>query len=174
MTGKVESGAGAATVDQPSMAMSGEHKGSTADWLFCRAGSHQFALPVPHVIETMRMLPIESLAGAPPMVRGLCIIRGAPTPVVDSALMFNDRPIQCERLVTVRTGKRTIAFATEAVLGVRTIEAHELEQLPPLLSNVQTIAAMSALDGELVFFLQIARVVPDDVLDRCTAEGMQV
>jgi purine-binding chemotaxis protein CheW len=174
MTGKVESGAGAATVDQPSMAMSGGYIGSTADWLFCRAGSHLFALPVSHVVETMRMLPIESLAGAPPVVRGLCIIRGAPTPVVDPALMLNDRSAQCERLVTVRTGKRTIAFATEAVLGVRTIAAHELEQLPPLLSNVQTIAAMRALDGELVFFLQIARVVPDDVLDRCAAEGMQL
>ena len=173
MTGEVESGTGAATVDRPSMAMSDAHEGSTAKWLFCRAGSHQFALPVPHVIETMRMLPIESLAGAPPMVSGLCIIRGAPTPVVDSALMFNDRPTQCERLVTVRTGKRTIAFATEAVLGVRTIQAHELAQLPPLLSGVETVAAMRALDGELVFFLQIARVVPDGVLDRCTAEGNQ-
>jgi len=174
MTGNVESSAGAATVDQPPIAMSGERKGSSADWLLCRAGSHQFALPVPQVIETMRMLPIEPLAGAPPMVRGLCIIRGAPTPVVDSALMFDDQPTQCERLVTVRTGKRTIAFATEAVLGVLAIRADELEQLPPLLSNVQTIAAMRALDGELVFLLQIARVIPDDVLDRCTAEGMQV
>jgi purine-binding chemotaxis protein CheW len=173
MTGKVESGTGAATVDQPSMAMSDEHKGSAADWLFCRARSHQFALPLPHVIETMRMLPIESLAGAPPMVRGVCVIRGAPTLVVDSALMFNDPPTLCERLVTVRTGKRTIAFATEAVLGVRTIQGHELAQLPPLLGNVQTIVAMRALDGELVFFLQVARVVPDDFLDRCTAEGMQ-
>ena len=174
MTGKVESSTGAATVGQPSVAVNGEHKGCTADWLLCRVGSHQFALPVPQVIETMRMLPIEPLVGAPPMVRGLCIIRGAPTPVVDSASMFDDQPTQYERLVTVRTGKRTIAFATEAVLGVRAIRADELEQLPPLLSDVQTIAAMRALDGELVFLLQIARVIPDDVLDRCTAEGMQV
>jgi purine-binding chemotaxis protein CheW len=174
MTGNIESSADTATVDQPSMAVSGAHKGSTADWLLCRVGSHQFALPVPQVIETMRMLPIEPLVGAPPIVRGLCIIRGAPTPVIDSALMFDDRPTQCERLVTVRIGKRTVAFATEMVLGVRAIRADELEQLPPLLSNVQTIAAMRALDGELVFLLQIARVISDEVLDQCTVEGMQV
>jgi purine-binding chemotaxis protein CheW len=173
MTGGVDSSGAAATVDPPAVSMRGEHKCSTADWLLCRAGSHQFALPVSHVIETMRMLPIESLVGAPPMVRGLCIIRGAPTPVVDSALIFDDHPTRCERLVTARTGKRTIAFATEAVVGVRSITADELEQLPPLLSNVQTIAAVRPLDGELVFLLQIARVVPDEVLDRCTAEGMR-
>jgi purine-binding chemotaxis protein CheW len=174
MTGRVDSSMGAATVEPPSVGTSGEHNDSITDWLLCRDGAHQFALPVPHVIETMRMLPIKSLAGAPPMVRGICIIRGAPTPVVDSALMFNEPPTQSERLVTVRTGKRTIAFAAQAVLGVQTIGADALERLPPLLSNVQTIAAMRALDGELVFLLQTARIIPDDVLDRCAVEGMQV
>jgi purine-binding chemotaxis protein CheW len=171
MTGSVDS---SVTVVPASVPAGREHQSSITDWLLCRDGPHQFALPVTHVIETMRMLPIRSLAGAPPMVRGICIIRGAPTPVIDSALMFNDRPSQCQRLVTVRTGRRTIAFATQAVLGVEAIRADALERLPPLLSNVQTIAAVRALDGELVFLLQIARIIPDDVLDRCTVEGMQV
>jgi purine-binding chemotaxis protein CheW len=174
MTGRVDSNTGAVTVGPPSVPVSSEHQCSITDWLLCRDGPHQFALPVPHVIETMRMLPIRSLAGAPPMVRGICIIRGAPTPVIDSALMFNDHPSQCQRLVTVRTGRRTIAFATQAVLGVGAIRADAVERLPPLLSNVQTIAAMRALDGELVFLLQIARIIPDDLLDRCIVEGMQV
>jgi purine-binding chemotaxis protein CheW len=174
MASRVDSSTGAATLDPPSVGTNSEHNGCITDWLLCQDGSHQFALPVPHVIETMRMLPIKSLAGAPPMVRGICIIRGAPTPVVDSALMFNEPPAQCERLVTVRTGKRTVAFATQAVLGVQVISADALQRLPPLLSNVQTIAAMRALDGELVFLLQIARIVPDDVLDRCAVEGMPV
>jgi purine-binding chemotaxis protein CheW len=171
MTGSVDS---SVTVGPSSVPASREHQCSITDWLLCRDGPHQFALPLPHVIETMRMLPIRSLAGAPPMVRGICVIRGAPTPVIDSALMFNDRPSQCQRLVTVRTGRRTIAFATQAVVGVEAIRADALERLPPLLSNVQTIAAVRALDGELVFLLQIARIIPDDVLDRCTVLGMQV
>jgi purine-binding chemotaxis protein CheW len=173
MTSKVESRTGGAMLGALSGATSSESESPPTHWLLCQAGAHQFALPVPQVIETMRMLPIESLAGAPPMVRGLSVIRGAPTPVVDSALMFDDQPADCERLVTVRTGDRTIAFATESVLGVRTIAANELQRLPPLLSNVQTIAAMKTLDEQLVFFLQVARVVPEHVLDRCLAEGMQ-
>ena len=71
-------------------------------WLLCRAGSHCFALPMPHVIEIMRMLPIKSLVGAPPQVRGLCIIRGTPVPVIDAGLLFDEQGSSCERLVTVR------------------------------------------------------------------------
>jgi purine-binding chemotaxis protein CheW len=169
MASEVESSTGVTTLGQPSAATSGEDKSTATYWLLCRAGSHQLALPVPKVIETMRMLPIEPLAGAPPMVRGLCIIRGAPAPVVDTALVFDN--CHCERLVTVRTGERTIAFAMDSVLGVQAIRAEELERLPPLLSNVQMIAGVKALDEELVFFPHTARILPDDILDRCIAEG---
>ena len=105
------------------------------------------------------------------MVRGLCVIRGVPTPVVDTTLLFDEQPAHCDRLVTIRTGKRTIALAAEAILGVQAIRTQDLEQLPPLLSGIKTIAAMKLLDEELVFFLHAARVVPDEVLDRCLAEG---
>ena len=50
----------------------------------------------------------------------------------------------------------TYSLCVMAVLG-----AHELGQLPPLLRNVETIAAINALDEELVFFLHTARIVPD-------------
>jgi len=90
---------------------------------------------------------IDPLVGSgPPMVRGLCIIRGAPVPVIDAALLFDERSTRCERLVTVRTGERTIAFAAEAVLGVEAIRPQALQQLPPLLRNVETIAAITTLD----------------------------
>ena len=154
-----------------SSATSGDDASDTGFWLLCRAGSHRFALPMPHVIENMRMLPIESVAGAPPVVRGLCIIRGAPVPVVDAALLFEDRSARCERLVTVRTGSRTIAFAAEAVLGVHAITAQALEQLPPLFRNVESIAAVATLDEELVFFLHTARIIPDDFLVDSNADG---
>ena len=56
---------------------------SSASWLLCRAGARLCALPLQNVMETMRLLPIEPVAGAPRSVLGLCPIRGAPVPVVD-------------------------------------------------------------------------------------------
>jgi purine-binding chemotaxis protein CheW len=142
-------------------------------WLLCRAGSHCFALPMPQVIEIMRMLPIKSLVGAPPQVCGICIIRGAPVPVVNAGLLFDETGKRCERLITVRTGDRTIAFATEAVLGVETIRGDALEELPPLLHNIGALAAIAALDEELVFFLRAARIIPDDFCVDHLAIGAQ-
>src|SRR5579864_4751234 len=51
--------------------------------LFVRAGAHMCALALSNVAEIMRPLPIAPLAGAPEIVRGLSVIRGAPVPVVD-------------------------------------------------------------------------------------------
>ena len=59
------------------------------------------------------------IAGAPPYVRGLCIIRGTPVPVVDAGLLISNQATQSGRLVTIRAGDRTIALQVEAVLGVR-------------------------------------------------------
>jgi purine-binding chemotaxis protein CheW len=41
------------------------------------------AVPLTHVIETMRPLPIQQLAGVPSFIKGVAIVRGIATPVVD-------------------------------------------------------------------------------------------
>ena len=138
-------------------------KGHGADlWLLCKAGSHRFALPMANVIETMRMLPVEAVSGPPRLVCGLSIIRGAAVPVIDTARLFDDESARYERLVTVRAGKRTVAFAASAVLGVQRIPDSEHEELPPLMRDAEAIAATTRLDEELVFLLRAARALPHD------------
>ena len=51
--------------------------------LVVMVGARACAIPLDHVAETMRPLPIEPVAGTPGFVRGVSVIRGAPTPVVD-------------------------------------------------------------------------------------------
>jgi len=155
------------------MTMGSEKRRAPATWLLCRAASHHFAIPMQHIVETMRMLPVEKVVGCPPIVCGFCVIRGAPTPVIDAALLFDVRPGQCERLVTVRTGTRTIALATEAVVGVWKMAEDELGDLPPLLGDAEAIAGLTTLDRHLVFLLRAARIIPDDVLDQLDAAGAQ-
>lgn len=142
-------------------------------WLLCRAASHHFALPMQHVVETMRMLPVEPVAGCPPIVCGLSVIRGVPTPVIDAALLFDDQPGERGRLVTLRTGKRTIALAMQAVVGVWERADDELDDLPPLLGNAEAIAGLTTLDRQLVFLLCAARIIPDAILDPLNVAGAQ-
>ena len=142
-------------------------------WLLCRAGAHLCAIPIADVIETMRLLPIEAVSGAPPYVRGLAIIRGAPVPVIDTGLLVGEQATRCTRLVTIRTGTRTVALAAEAVEGVSAIAPDKLGQLPPLLraGASETIEAIGMLDAELILFLRTARIVPDEALDRLEFAG---
>jgi purine-binding chemotaxis protein CheW len=141
-------------------------------WLLCRAGA-QYAIPLEHVIEILRTLPIEAVSGAPRYVRGLCIIRGSAVPVVDTGLLIGSQATKCERLVTIRTGSRTIALAAETVLGIRAIGADKLNGLPPLLRDAasETIAAIGILDAELLFFLRTTLMVTEELLDRLDAGG---
>jgi purine-binding chemotaxis protein CheW len=113
----------------------------------------------------MRPLPIEPLAGAPPFVLGLSLIRGIATPVVDVGALVGAKDSPAfTRFVTLRlTDRRPVALAVEAVLGTRTLRGLGLSELPPLLrdANPHLIASIGALDRELLTVLETARLVPD-------------
>jgi purine-binding chemotaxis protein CheW len=152
-------------------AVASNEAGSKA-WLLCRTRKMLCALPIEHVIEVMRTLAVEQFVGAPKFVRGLSVIRGVPVPVVDLGLIICGESIRGALLVTVREGARTIALAVDQVIGITAIEAHDFGRLPPLLHEAaaETVAAIAALDGELVVLLRTARLVPEDVLARLDAE----
>ncbi len=50
----------------------------------------------------------------------------------------------------------------------------DLDDLPPLLADVEAIAGLTTLDQQLVFLLRAARIIPDDILDQLNAAGAQV
>lgn len=134
--------------------------------LLCRAGSSLCALPLEHVVEIMRILPIESIAHAPSFVLGLSIIRGTPTPIVDTALLCSGRTAPFHRLVIVSAGTRIVALAVDNVLDVRAIGTDE--SLPPLLGEAASdvISTIGRLDAALLLFLSAARIVPDELFER--------
>jgi len=133
--------------------------------LICRVRKRLCALPLEHVIETLRPLPVEPVAGAPAFVRGLSVIRGMPLPVVDAARLFGDEDAQPERFVTLVAGTRRIALAVDSVLGVRSISRDALHALPPLLHEAgdDVIASIGLLDAELLLVLRSARLLPAEL-----------
>jgi purine-binding chemotaxis protein CheW len=157
--------------NRPAALAVGAGEADRTSWLLCRAGAVLCALPTEQVSEIMRLLPIEQIAGAPEYVRGLTVIRGAPTPVVDLGRVIGDQTTQCTRLVALRAATGTIALAVEAVIGIAAIDAAALGQLPPLLRDAATVSAIATLDTELIVFLRATRLVPEDLLARLRADG---
>lgn len=134
--------------------------------LLCRLGSYRCALPLGHVLETMRPLPVEPLAGAPDFVTGLAVIRGLPTPVVDLARLLNEQTGQPGRFVSLRVHDRQVAVAVDEVEGIFPLQPSA--QLPPLLSQArpQAISAMGQLDSHLLLVLQTGSLVPPSVWEQ--------
>jgi purine-binding chemotaxis protein CheW len=132
--------------------------------LVCRVRSRLCALPLAHVVETMRPLPVEPLPSTLPFVSGIAIIRGVPVPVVDagSALGINEPP-RPARFVSLRVEGRVVAMAVEGVVGVRELAAEALGELPPLLRDVgpQVVSAIGVLDAAFLVVLRVARILPD-------------
>jgi purine-binding chemotaxis protein CheW len=138
------------------------------EMLVVSAGRRAFGIPLPCVREILRPLPIEVLAGSPPFVRGLSMIRGAMVPVVDLLAFLTGLPDTAERarLTVLSVGDRRVAIAVDGVVGVRTIEAGSLAELPPLLRDVgaDSIDSIGTLDGQFLLVLRNARVLPESLL----------
>jgi purine-binding chemotaxis protein CheW len=154
--------------------MNGAPQADAALWLVCRAGTVLCALPIAHVVEVMRSLPVEPLAGAPDYVRGVSIIRGMPVAVVDASQIIGNVAGHPTRLIAVRTGARLTALAVDGVVGISAMAAAQFTQLPPLLGDTarDTVAAIGAHDGALLVCLQSGRLIPEDVAARLDVMGI--
>jgi purine-binding chemotaxis protein CheW len=135
--------------------------------LIVTIGTRACAIPVQDVVETMRPLPIESIAGMPGFIRGVSVIRGTPVPVVDlgALLQASDRSDTCGRFVTVKIGERRVAVAVDGVVGLRNLDLTQIGELPPLLraSDPGVIDAIGTCDAQLLMVLRSVRIVPDEV-----------
>ncbi len=134
--------------------------------LLCRVGGPTCLVPLVHVVETMRPLPIRALANAAPFVSGVAIVRGAATMVVDAARLLAAPATgrAASRFVLLRVGPRRIALAVDEVVGIRDVASAALATLPPLLRAMSTeaLTAIGTLDDELTVVLRATKLVPDE------------
>jgi purine-binding chemotaxis protein CheW len=133
--------------------------------LVARARAVSCAMPLAHVVEIMRPLPIDPIAKAPSFMLGVAIVRGSPTPVIDcGAFIQESAQPEHTRWASVRCGERTAVLAFEAILGVRELPVLS-DDLPPLLSGApsELLAGLALLDRKLLLVLHGGRLVPDEV-----------
>ena len=135
-----------------------------------RAGSLLCALHLDEVIETLRPLAVRPLAGTPPFVLGVTIMRGVPAPVIDVARLLGGEQADVARFVAVRTERGPVAFATGPVLGIRPADTgtrieHGTAGPGLAIAGASTalVAGVATLDAEPLLLLQSLRVVPDEV-----------
>lgn len=138
--------------------------------LLARVGSQIAAIPLPHVVETMRPLPIERLEGDFAFVKGIAIVRGQPLPVVDLRLVLCGTATEPgRRFVTVRIGERSVVLLVDDVMGFRELDHGSFDRMPPLLEGrSDVVSGIGTLDQRLVVLLQGSRRLHEEV-DRALA-----
>jgi purine-binding chemotaxis protein CheW len=157
---------------------------SGREGLLVLAGEHACLIPLAHVIETMRALPVRSLADAPSFVKGLSLVRGSPVPVVDlAAVLGATAASRTPRFVTLRvgggraSGGRVVALEVDAVREVVGGGAVRAVEMPALLRRASTevVAAVGAHDAALLVVLDGSRVLTEEAWRRLESarEGVQ-
>jgi len=143
--------------------------------LLVRAGGRLCTLPLQHVEETMRPLPCETLPDVPTFVRGVSIVRGEPTPIVDLCELLGDDENGCTgRLVVLRTDDtRRVGLLVDDVLGIRDGKSLSTAELPPLLHEAlpDVVQTLARLDEHLLTVLRTGSLIPEDVWARLEPQG---
>lgn len=149
----------------------------TKQFLICRSDARLCALPLDHVGETMRSLPIDPMPGMPDFVLGASIVRDEVLPVVDISALLSGysgrQDTRPARFVTLRlrseqNAERRVVLAVDGVIGVRALEHATVAGIAPLLSdaNARAVEAVTTLDAELLLVLRATHLIPDAVWQR--------
>jgi purine-binding chemotaxis protein CheW len=139
--------------------------------LVFRAGHLLCALRLDEVIETLRPLDTQPLVGTPAFVRGISVLRGVPTPVIDVARLLGGAQVEAERYVAVRTERGAVALATGPILGIRDVDTNAAGGHPALLGarSSRLVAGVGTIGAEPLLLLQSMRTVPDEVWEAAAA-----
>jgi purine-binding chemotaxis protein CheW len=140
-----------------------------------RAGPHLVAIGLAAVTEVARPLPVRPLAGVPPFVRGICVLRGVPVPIIEVRLLLGGDAVAsgaAPRFVGVRTERHPVALAVDEVLGIRDVPMDLLYDLSSVFGPAGC-AGVGVVGEESLLFLTAARVVPETlwtVLEEAASE----
>jgi purine-binding chemotaxis protein CheW len=141
-------------------------RGSTV--LLFRCGAVLAALPLEDVRETLRPLPLTAVEAAPAFVKGISVIRGLATVIIDgSRLLCGDGAASTTspacRLITLRLVEHPVALAVDETLGIQEFADAAMTALPPLVGAARhgSIEQLARLDNQLWMLLRAGRVVDD-------------
>jgi purine-binding chemotaxis protein CheW len=121
----------------------------------------QFALPVDHVNEVLRMVAITPLPDAPAWVAGAINVRGDVVPVIDLRARLGLRPrtycLDTPIFVVTVFGRR-MAVVPDAAVEVVELPSRSLDDPDELIGPDHPIAHLARVEGRVVPVLVLERI----------------
>ncbi len=128
-------------------------------FLMAELGGQRIGLPVCAVQEIVRVVALDALPGAPPIVEGTMNLRGDVVPVLNlrARLGLSASPVRLsDNLIVLALGERRVAVRVDSVSDVREFDAlHRVASgaLSPALTPVVAMTGVAAdEDGTLAIY----------------------
>lgn len=137
-------------------------------YLTVSLAGEEYALPVLHVREIIKIVDIRRMPQMPAHVRGVVNLRGRVIPIIDLRMSFgfacqDDTEHTCIVVVETRraSGLLTVGFVVDAVSEVLQIAASEIEETPDFGVAVNTgyMKAVAKVKGSVKILLNVDRVL---------------
>jgi purine-binding chemotaxis protein CheW len=140
-----------------------ERANAERTWVGFEVGGVTYALPIQHIREIIRPLPMQVLPHASETVIGVIDHRGDVVPIVDLRLRFRAKssaPASLTRWVIANWQGKLIGLAVDRVIEVFALNEAEARPVPDLGygQEVHGITAAYSHAGRLVFTLDVQRI----------------
>ena len=135
-----------------------------------RIGAQEFCVDIMEVREIRGWTPATALPQAPAYVRGVINLRGAVLPIVDLGARLGlgtADPTARHVIIVAQVQNQVVGLLVDAVSDILTVTDEEIQPTPDVASEmVRTfVRGLLAIDGRMVSFISLDRVLPDRELD---------
>jgi purine-binding chemotaxis protein CheW len=135
-----------------------------------RIGAQEFCVDIMEVREIRGWTPATALPQAPPFVRGVINLRGAVLPIVDLGARLGlgaADPTARHVIIVAQVQNQIVGLLVDAVSDILTVTDDMIQPTPDVASEmVRTfVRGLLAIEGRMVSFISLDRVLPDRELD---------
>ena len=135
-----------------------------------RIGAQEFCVDIMEVREIRGWTPATALPQAPHFVRGVINLRGAVLPIVDLGARLGlgtADPTARHVIIVAQVQNQIVGLLVDAVSDILTVTDDMIQPTPDVASEmVRTfVRGLLAIEGRMVSFISLDRVLPDNELD---------
>jgi purine-binding chemotaxis protein CheW len=135
-----------------------------------RIEDQEFCVDIMSVREIRGWTPATALPRAPAFVRGVINLRGAVLPIVDLGARLGlgtAEPTARHVIIVAQVQNQVVGLLVDAVSDILTVTDDQVQPTPDVASEmVRTfVRGLLAIDGRMVSFISLDRVLPDRELD---------
>lgn len=146
------------------------HGGLGRELISFRIGAQEFCVDIMEVREIRGWTPATALPQAPPFVRGVINLRGAVLPIVDLGSRLGlgaADPTARHVIIVAQVQNQVVGLLVDAVSDILTVTDDMIQPTPDVASEMvrNFVRGLLAIDGRMVSFISLDRVLPDNELD---------